>query len=247
MVTTAVATLLAGVALMITPVSSVRRLRGIVPSKRSARPAVTALLREPRWRPVWASVAAALLTIPIVGPPYGFLLAVPIGGLTGLAMWALRRRRRTRPSGTDADARLAVMGDLLAACLQSGLPVPTAVRAVAGMAPAPAAGALRRTADLLALGAEPADAWAPSLRCPATTELARAARRTARSGSALAGAASTLAERARSNAVDSGEARAQRAAVLIVGPLGLCFLPAFLCLGVIPVVIGLASHLTVAP
>ncbi len=41
---------------------------------------------------------------------------------------------------------------------------------------------------------------------------------------------------------DIAEARAQRAGVLITAPLGLCFLPAFLVLGVAPVVIGLAGE-----
>jgi hypothetical protein len=36
-------------------------------------------------------------------------------------------------------------------------------------------------------------------------------------------------------------AAAQRASVLIAGPLGLCYLPAFLCLGIVPVVAGLAG------
>ena len=39
----------------------------------------------------------------------------------------------------------------------------------------------------------------------------------------------------------SVEARAERAGVLVTGPLGLCFLPAFICLGIVPVVVGLAS------
>lgn len=29
--------------------------------------------------------------------------------------------------------------------------------------------------------------------------------------------------------------------MLVSGPLGLCFLPAFVCLGIVPVVIGLAG------
>ncbi|CAL2055295.1 hypothetical protein GPN2_10058 [Streptomyces murinus] len=36
-------------------------------------------------------------------------------------------------------------------------------------------------------------------------------------------------------------ARARRAAVLISAPVGLCFLPAFVAIGVLPVVIGLAG------
>lgn len=29
---------------------------------------------------------------------------------------------------------------------------------------------------------------------------------------------------------------------MVSGPLGLCFLPAFICLGIVPVVIGLATR-----
>ena len=35
-------------------------------------------------------------------------------------------------------------------------------------------------------------------------------------------------------------AEIDRAGVLVSGPLGLCFLPAFVCLGIVPVVVGLA-------
>jgi pilus assembly protein TadC len=33
----------------------------------------------------------------------------------------------------------------------------------------------------------------------------------------------------------------QRAGVRVLAPLGLCFLPAFVCLGVVPLVIGIAG------
>ena len=39
----------------------------------------------------------------------------------------------------------------------------------------------------------------------------------------------------------AADARAQRASVLIAGPLGLCYLPAFVCLGIVPIVAGLAG------
>jgi pilus assembly protein TadC len=45
----------------------------------------------------------------------------------------------------------------------------------------------------------------------------------------------------RSEADAVATARAERAAVMVAGPLGLCFLPAFVCLGVLPVVVGLAD------
>jgi hypothetical protein len=58
--------------------------------------------------------------------------------------------------------------------------------------------------------------------------------------------AEAAAAEVRGAALDLAAARGQRAGVLITGPLGLCFLPAFLAMGVVPVVIGLASGLAVA-
>lgn len=157
-----------------------------------------------------------------------------------------RRAQRAlgRPRRDDDGEALALAGawDLLAACLRAGMPVPVAVRAVADGLGAPAEPALRRTAELLALGADPEQAWQPALDCPSTARLARAARRSGRSGSALAESLTRLAAESRAVARERSEARAQRAGVLIAGPLGLCFLPAFLALGVLPVVIGLASE-----
>jgi Flp pilus assembly protein TadB len=188
----------------------------------------------------WLAASAAAVVAAVGGWPGGVLLAGPIAAGTWWAVTRMVRRSRAGPG----PAGLAVTWDLLAACLRSGLPVPTAIRAVARDAPDPAArAALCSTAELLALGAGAAEAWAPAEACPATAELARAARRTARSGTALAEVGAELAERARAGLLDEAEAKAQRAAVLITGPLGLCYLPAFLCLGVVPVVLGLAGQL----
>lgn len=138
----------------------------------------------------------------------------------------------TKPDGPFEHAAAL---DLMSACLKAGLPVPTAIRA-AGI------GELSQVAELLTLGADPNTAWAKALADPQTAALARAARRTARSGAALARQAAELAERTRAEAGDQAEAKAQRAAVAVAAPLALCFLPAFLCLGVVPVVLGLADQ-----
>jgi pilus assembly protein TadC len=83
----------------------------------------------------------------------------------------------------------------------------------------------------------------PSLRGGDHTEaLLRLARRSAASGAALAHGVAELAVRSRQDAADAAAAAAERAAVLIAGPLGLCYLPAFLCLGIVPVVAGLAGE-----
>lgn len=164
--------------------------------------------------------------------------------------WRTVLQRRRGPAGArrrgDLEPlRVAAAWDLLAAALRAGLAVPDAMRAVSDGLPEDAAMALRSTGELIALGADAEQAWEPALSCPPTAALARAARRTARSGTALAGVAEDLAARSRAELSDVVEAKAQRAGVLITGPLGLCFLPGFLCLGVVPVVIGLAGQLTV--
>ncbi|ORB11660.1 hypothetical protein BST37_18750 [Mycobacterium noviomagense] len=137
--------------------------------------------------------------------------------------------------------------DVFAVCLAAGMAVPTAAAATAASAPPRLARILRRAADLLTLGADPATAWSPPPDLPAssldshTHALLRLARRSASSGAALADGLAELATQSRHDAAHTAEATAERAAVLIAGPLGLCFLPAFVCLGIVPVVAGLAG------
>ncbi|MGH3551952.1 MAG: type II secretion system F family protein [Mycobacterium sp.] len=165
-------------------------------------------------------------------------------GMPARARWTPRRPVR----GPDPLA-VASSLDVLAVCLAAGMAVATAAAATAPSAPPRLAGVLRRAADLLALGADPAVAWSAPPDLPAgsldtqTDALLRLARRSAASGAALAEAVAELATQCRHDAAHSAGAAAERAGVLIAGPLGLCFLPAFVCLGVVPVVAGLAGDL----
>ncbi|WP_308128524.1 type II secretion system F family protein [Rhodococcoides kroppenstedtii] len=146
----------------------------------------------------------------------------------------------TASPSCDAHAVAGTL-DLLAACVRGGATVPAAAHAVAEFAPEPLAFALTRAGALLALGAEPESAWAPLAEHPATETVARALRRSARSGTSVADALAGSAAEQRRRAEDEAVARADRAGVLVTGPLGLCFLPAFVCLGIVPVVVGLAG------
>lgn len=134
--------------------------------------------------------------------------------------------------------------DLLAACLRAGLPMALSAKSAAALAPDLLRQSLSRAADLLSLGADPATAWSATAAGddPVAESLARLARRSSRSGTSLAQAISELAGQHRDTVEDNAAARAERAGVLISGPLGLCFLPAFICLGIAPVVIGLAGR-----
>ncbi len=68
--------------------------------------------------------------------------------------------------------------------------------------------------------------------------------RASSTGAPAAEPVSGLADEIRAERASAAVARAQRAGVLITAPVGLCFLPAFLAVGVAPVVIGLATGLS---
>ena len=149
-------------------------------------------------------------------------------------------------AGSDA-LELAAGLDVFALCLSAGMPVSGAARVTALRAPPQLAAALRRGADLLAMGADSATAWSAATDRdghaldPAATAVLRLARRSGTSGTALADGLGGLAQQCRDDAEHAATAAAERAGVMIAAPLGACFLPAFVCLGVLPVVAGLAG------
>lgn len=205
--------------------------RHLAPPKRARR-----TLRPEVWHPAVALVAGLSAAV-VVG--------IPVGLTVGAGAWWLLRKSRQPKNPDDVSERLrsASVLDLLAACLRAGMPVPIALEAVAPGAPPDTGNALHATANLLALGADPAPAWAPLRARPGFAELAVAATRTARSGAALASTADDLARRARDGLGVEAEERAERAGVALALPVGLCFLPAFFALGVLPVVLGLAGRI----
>jgi len=164
-----------------------------------------------------------------------------------MPMRSPRMRRRT--AGGPDPLAVASSLDVMAVCLAAGMAVSTAAAATSPSAPPLLAGVLRRAADLLALGADPAVAWsAPPGQSsnsldPQTDALLRLARRSSVSGVALAEAIAALALQCRQDAAHRAAAAGERAAVLIAGPLGLCFLPAFVLVAAVPLVIGLVPSL----
>jgi len=162
---------------------------------------------------------------------------------------AAPRGRRPAPRDRDITEKgllgMAFSFDMLSVCLRSGMPVATAALVVASSAPLQLARILNRAGEMLALGAPASAAWtdtgAPD--DPGYEQrqaLTRLARRSADSGAMMAEGIASLAMQCRRDALDSAVATAERAGVLIGAPLGLCFLPSFVCLGIVPVVMGLA-------
>ncbi len=171
-----------------------------------------------------------------------------VGGLEGVAVAAavavlgdrwLRRADEPVPEGSAWTRDLPVACDLLAVCLTAGVPVVAALAAVGAALPAPLGPHRAGVAALSRLGAEPRRAWADA---PAgLAALGRILVRAGESGAAAAPALRALAADGRATARTEAEAAVRRAGVWVLAPLGLCFLPAFVCLGVVPMVLGIAG------
>jgi len=194
--------------------------------------------------PVFALVAAGCL-VPALGGQVGLVLAVPAAVAAALLG---SRVGQSRPAPLDRSA-VAFLLDLLAAVLRTGAPLDQAIEAVGQavqrrgtVAFRDAAEPLRVVGRLLRLGAEPERAWSVVAQLPGLEPVAAAGRRCADSGARLAGALTETAEQLRAEQLHRALARGQRAGVWALLPLGCCFLPAFVCLGVVPVVVGTAGQ-----
>ncbi|KQQ87704.1 type II secretion system F family protein [Arthrobacter sp. Leaf137] len=145
-------------------------------------------------------------------------------------------RNRAGPGLADT----AMMLELVAAMLDAGSSIGRALELVSVSASAKYSESLRPVVSALAIGADWETAWRSSaVRQPDILEL-----RDALGFAALTGAPSSAilyaqAARLRRERFRAAEKRAASLGVKLVIPLGLCSLPAFICLGVVPVLLAL--------
>lgn len=236
------AALLAGLAVVVWPAQDLPTRRMI----RILRPHVDAPAEKPTGpaiRRSWLRVAAAVAGI-AVALVLSSLPGVLVGGAVAVGLDRLLPRLESPQVRAERAAREREMPatlDLLAVTLRAGLPVDTAIELAADACAGPLTDDLRHIAASTRLGAGAAAAWAPYAADPVWGPIARAVRRSAASGSALAATFERVAQERRTARAQRAEAAAKRASVLAMAPLGLCFLPAFICIGIIPVVVGLLS------
>lgn len=244
---TALAALLAGAALLaLLPRTAPPgdRLAPLAP-----RPAGTS---PPRAEGLVGSPRAATGACVLAGVALALLVGGPLGALAGAAAALLGPvgLRRLEPAAVrderrrvEADLPLAL--DLLAACLSGGATLAGAADAVGSAVGGPLGHRLSRVSGALAVGSPAEEAWAALATEPddPLAPVARALARSARSGAPVAAAVVRAAQEARAAARSRGEKAARRAGVLAVGPLAVCFLPAFVLVGVVPVVAGLVGPL----
>ncbi|MCW2752787.1 MAG: secretion system protein [Marmoricola sp.] len=95
----------------------------------------------------------------------------------------------------------------------------------------------------LLLGVDPGDVWA-ALDGP-LTGLGQSMSRAAWSGSSVRDAVERLSDDLRADTGLRAEARARTVEVRAAAPLGVCFLPAFVILGIVPMIAGIFSSLQI--
>lgn len=202
--------------------------------------------------------ARVLAGLPLVGvaaalalgaSPWGFytsggpgVVCASLGALAWVAGVASCRRilarcRNADASGGDTDAALAC--DLIASALACGASIP---RALDALADACAQDSLAWTASSLRLGATWKEAWedAPAWAGP----LRDALEASWTAGTAPEGMLARCSSWERRARLVDAKTRAEELSVRLVGPLGAFFLPAFLLLGIAPLLAHLMGTVT---
>ena len=222
-------------------------------------PAAPARTTSARPGALLAAAALGSVTAWLLGGPLGIVVGALLGAgvhrfVQGLEPAAERRARRR------VEADLPVAAELLAVAVRAGATVDRAAEVVGQCLGGPLGAAL---IDVVAVsrdwGAAPAGAWAGladragvgagSGRAPersgATSELARFGAAVARaldSGTPLAPALARIAADCRSRQATARSVAAARVGTRAVLPLGVCFLPSFVLLAVVPMVISIAGE-----
>ncbi|MEU9228278.1 type II secretion system F family protein [Streptomyces massasporeus] len=219
-----------------------RRLTGLSGVREATAPARSPAVRglARTWlAPVGVACAGWVLV--------GGLAGAAVGLVGAVAVWRWRLRQETAgadpgaPDLAEAARQLPLAADLLAACIAAGAGPVIAAQAVGEALGGPVGGALARGAAEVRLGGEPGAAWRRLGAVPGAGALARLLERADVSGLPAAVPVARLAAEARADWGRAATARARRAGVMVSAPVGLCFLPAFIAVGVLPVVIGLAG------
>jgi pilus assembly protein TadC len=231
-------------------IGRVRRLRRFGDLPAGANPRRAGLARAAPRHPQWggdlgrrsaaavAGLAVAVAIWSLAGVAAGAFVAVLIERL--LSRFESRAARQRRE---QIDRDRVLTADLVAACLAAGASPIEAAAAVVDALGGPVGDELRSVVRAVRLGADPAAAWRARCRGPGLAPLGRACARAVETGAPLADTVALLADDQRAARRAAAAEAARRAGVAAAAPLGLCFLPGFVLLGVVPVLVGVARTL----
>lgn len=194
-----------------------------------------------RHRLLWSALAG-LGALAFVSGPAG----LPAGLVAGVATWVVigraepaGARRRRQVVARDLPHLVALFG----ATLRSGSAPPDGIAQVCAALPGPAADRLGGVVARLSLGLDPVEVWFALADEPALAPLGRAMARAHETGAPVVAAVERLAEELSRSARADTEERARAVGVKAAVPLGLCLLPAFVLIGIVPLVVALMAGL----
>lgn len=181
------------------------------------------------------AVLAVLASLVVFGTPTGILVAVAAAPISARLVGRLEsgsvRRRRLQIA-----RQLPGAIDLLVAVLDAGRPPVDAFALVGRATAGPLGTELALIAGRLSVAGDERAVW-EGLK-PEFAALGRAFRRASRSGMPVGRILGRLADELRRERRATNQERARSVAVATAAPLGLCFLPAFFLIGIVPAVVG---------
>ncbi len=200
---------------------------------------------EPKPRLPMRLIAASLTAFGVM-----MIVTSSIGVLLGIATGVVAYRflgnlesRTERERARAIVSQMPMVCDLLAATLASGASITSAVLAVSEAVGPPASRTLMGVERAIQLGTPASLAWSAAEAEPAFDRIALAFRRSHESGAPIAELLTGVASDERREKRRVIEVAARGAGVRAVMPLAACYLPAFILLGVVPVVASMATSM----
>lgn len=191
---------------------------------------------------LWPLLAGAGTWVVVGGAPGAVAAVVAAGAVRVVLARAEPPDVRREREAVRRDLPALVL--LVSLALRAGAATGPAVRVAARALPGPAADRVLPAADRLGLGVDPERVWAELATDAELAPLGRALARAERSGAPVA----TVVERLADDLADTGRAdveqQARSVGVRAAVPLGVCLLPAFLLLGIVPLVASLVADLS---
>jgi Flp pilus assembly protein TadB len=194
-----------------------------------------------RYRPLWslaAGLGGALVVGGRVAPVVGVVAAVAAWVVIGRAEPPEARRARE-----EVRRDLPHVVDLFAATLRAGAAPGDGVAVVCAALPGAATARLGGVCARLSLGVDPALVWQSLADDPELAPLGRTLARAHATGASVVPSVERLADDLARRARGDVEDRARAVGVKAALPLGLCLLPAFILVGIVPLVAGLIATL----
>jgi pilus assembly protein TadC len=179
----------------------------------------------------------------LIGGPTGVVAGVVASLLAHRAL-AGAETSSARRDREEVERTLPHLVTLFAATLRAGADPVAGLARVCAALPGPAADRLLPVVERSRWGAAGTEAWSAVADDEALAPLSRAMVRSQVSGASVVQAVERLADELQRESLARAEDAARRVGVAAAIPLGLCLLPAFMLLGVVPTVASLFAGVT---